>query len=375
MLTLTKDVGVLFAAFIAFAYLCNEWQVLRDSNKVNSKIFRMICIVMSIAIPKSLWYCKIVLDDAKKLFSTKIDFVDFWGILRGSNNSYRADIWSDYFSALGSQGISLGNTNVMLNYYVLSLMLCILLIYIYYKKKTSKTKCNYSVAVWIGIEMVVYVVGICLSYMYKFSQEEAITLPSLQRYLNVFYLGLVLFLVEIYISVCQEWKKGTEIVSLVLLLSVLCVSPLEKVYICINRYAADDSKTVRQIYDVGDFSKKVLASCKDNGRIFFVDQEGKGYEYWLFKYLLRPHSFNPPLTWSIGENFYEGDIWTCNLTGESWKNMLIDGCYSYVVLYDVNEYFCESYGYLFDDKNKIDDYSLYYFDKIQQKLIRCDLEH
>ena len=118
----------------------------------------------------------------------------------------------------------------------------------------------------------------------------------------------------------------------------------------------ESSVNARTPYEV--LSREIRQKCDGDDRIYYISQESSGYDYWVSRFNARPNSFSENFSWSIGEPFYDGDVWTKNMTADQWQAMLLEG-YDYVALYRINDYFLENYSHLFAQPEEIAVNTLY----------------
>ena len=62
---------------------------------------------------------------------------------------------------------------------------------------------------------------------------------------------------------------------------------------------------------------------------------GDGAYYWVIRFNARPNATNEHFSWSIGKAFYEGDIFTREISAEQWQQELIRE-YDYVAIFRIN---------------------------------------
>ena len=79
---------------------------------------------------------------------------------------------------------------------------------------------------WLSIvELLVYTFGLCIIYMFKFSDFEALSLASFDRYLNIVYLSIWIVLVLLSINLIQHDTVDQNKIAVILLCSVMILTP------------------------------------------------------------------------------------------------------------------------------------------------------
>lgn len=343
MLTLSKDVGFVFA--LALAGAC-ALDCFLDAGSVRKK--RLLATLPAFAaawLPKVLWEWEIKTSGARVSFSGKVQWNVLVDIFMGRDTSYRGSLIPMYWDALQTKMITLGQLPVKLNYITLTL-------------------------VFLGLSagtLAAYILGLCVIYMFKFSEYEATRLASMDRYLNIAFLGIWLLILLLSAQWISEWcRRETKMVLLLLVLLVVPVRPF--VYFIRGDYVRQ-SVAVRAPYET--LSAEIRRVCDGDDRIYFVSQESSGFDYWVSRFNARPNYFSGNYTWSIGEPFYEGDVWTARVTPEEWQSTLLEQ-YDYVALYKINDYFLEHFAELFAEPAEIKVNTLYRVDRETRLLVRCE---
>lgn len=375
MLVLAKDAGILLAMFLAVAYVIDYIHENKGSNKElmgRLQYKRWICFPIAffaVGMPKLLWNIHLNITNASRSFSSPYRIDTVVEIILGKETGYKRTVWDNYYTQLADRTVAFGNTNLTLNYYALIFLLMSLIAFIclYYEKKDGAYHWKRKLLLWcIGVQFAVYIVGLCITYISKFSEYEATGLASFERYINIVYMAVWLVFILLFLGVLQEKARWSFTVELMAIALVLSISPLGGVINYIRRGSVDDSLAYRALFQpISDALEKIPTTS----RVYFIAQGSAGYEYWVTKYIARPHILSNG-GWSIGEPFFEGDIWTREISVEEWHEELIE-FYDYVLLYRVNDYFIDNYAPLFDAAKDIGNDSLYRVNKETGLLERC----
>lgn len=91
----------------------------------------------------------------------------------------------------------------------------------------------------------------------------------------------------------------------------------------------------------------------------------------VIKYAVRLFQVQADLGYSIGEAFYDGDIWTQNVQPEKWDEDVLNN-YDYVAVFHANDYFIQNYGDIFGNKSDISDNSLFKVNRQSKCLERVE---
>lgn len=361
-LVLSKDAGIVFAITLLIAYIIKSFII---GNNIKKNVITTIGGILSILIPKVLWSHNIKINNVKLSFNGKIDFENLISVIVGNDSSYRSDVLDNYISAFKSTGITLKNFNFEISYIVLFMVICIALAFVVKNTKTSKTNKVISYICSI-ISCVIFVVGMCIIYMYKFSEYEAVGLASFNRYLNIVFMGLFLFMmIALFISL-ENIKNETLICTILICFMCIC-SPVRTMLEWIYGTKVRASHNIRSEFT--EIVNKTMDCTNGDDEVWFIAQETTGFERLVFKFCIRPNINNA--YWSIGTAFFDGDIWTEEKTAEQWQRELVDN-YDYVALYKLNDYFYDEFSCVFENPNDINENCVYKVNKTSGLLELCE---
>ena len=372
ILPITKDAGLLFSVFIGVAAVCFALVHLIAKRKsvvgsikpqVVNSLISIILIAGSIVLPKVLWNYSIDSNHAIKSFAGKVDFGVLINVIIKRDTSYRREVLGNYVREFFKNGIS--NNGVLISYFALTVLFVIGLLY--FSKKLTVTSTidkhsKYISLVTIVFVICIYIFGVCVMYMFKFSEFEAVHLASFNRYLNILYCGLGYLLSVMIVSSLTNKDKWKMIAVFCV---VLLFSPLDYYSRLFRRKLVVESQQYRRLYI------SVTASLndihQDGDKVYILSQEDNGEDYEIIKYLSRPHTTYTGWRWSIGDApYYDGDIYTQTVEHDKWINDLFDE-YSYLIVYESNEWFSNTYSEYFD--GDINERQIYRIDPSVRKLI------
>lgn len=370
-LVLAKDAGMLFAVVLAFLYIsdyliCTGWSI---SSKNKWDMHHLLHIVMSaasVAVPKILWNYELSSSGLESASGEiRMDYAVLLDIILGRNGSYQSQVIRNYIQALFEPYVSFGHTGISFNY--ISLMaLEILFFYIALRhavkdKAVKKSQAVLYMSLFI-FQLMAFIIGMCVTYMFNFSEYEAVRLASFSRYENIVFLAssiavLVLLWKLIFCRDCH--RKTLQAVFLSVILLAMPGKELAKDVLRINYRNA---LQVRQEYV--EITDNITNLCKEGSAVYIISQATTGFDKWVLKFNIRPNTINEDFgSWSIGDGpFYDGDIWTVQKSCKEWKEELLSS-YDYVALYRVNDYFRSTYGKLFKEPGAIQDNSLFRVNK------------
>lgn len=370
VLVLAKDAGMLFAVFLAAAYLldallCNQEQV---KNPVTEKIGILAMTAIAVALPKFLWKKEIVVSGAAVSFSKSVELKSLILLLLGRDDSYRSTVVDNFRNAMFEKQVTLGNISISFNYAIL-LITGVVLVYLLYRvyacRNCGTGKGTVFVFSLAAAQLVLYSLGLCIIYAFKFSEYEAVRLASFTRYIHIGFLSCALFLLAGLLWCMETYLQKTQVKEVLVLYALLVIFPLKPIADLANRETVTQSIRMRKPYQ--EISGKILSQTPEGSKVYLVSQESTGLDYWVLRFSVRPNRVNENYSWSIGESFYEGDVWTKAMTAEQWQALLADE-YDYVALYKINDYFLDNFSQVFENPETIANNTVYTVDKTTGKL-------
>ena len=350
MLVLAKDAGILFAIIIGCAYLADR---LLDEKKYNrTMLFHTILVVGAITLPKLLWNLEVQTSQVQRVFDAPIDIGQLILILLNKDKTYRSLVWHTYWEKFG-----------ILQVLIPILFFCILLKW-GMKKGILEKKKGRLLLIVVVLQAIVYAVGLAVAYIFKFTEYEASKLASYDRYIHILHLSIwiiiVLSCIHLVYNIVKMDKKLYVYMGCIYLIAVV---PMVGIVMQYAYEMVRISLEVRKEYE--ETAEVIRQYAEETERIYVIAEESNGYERLVLKYLLRPYRINDT-GYSIGEKFYEGDIWTVQKAQGEWMDELCTD-YDYVILYEINDYFIQNYGELFDEP-VIREKGLYRINKTARKL-------
>lgn len=94
----------------------------------------------------------------------------------------------------------------------------------YFKNNKEKFKWG---MIALSIGLVLYIIMLQVSYLLVFTTEEMIGHNGLERYLPTFFLAFIYWIIASVLKEEKESSKGRNLFYIVIIFSILCVTPLE----------------------------------------------------------------------------------------------------------------------------------------------------
>lgn len=253
MLVLIKDAGLLFAIMIFIAFAIDFVMEYRKSNMPFSRLALSIGTVgMAIALPKLLWNYSIISNHVERTFGNAYDWGVIWQVITGNDNTYRSVCWKNYWIAFFTTSKEIHGIAIPAVYLIMFgifLVLSLGLLGIIWARERALFRSSVITVVLSWINWLIYIVGLVWSYMFKFSEEEAVNLASYNRYLNIICLCLWLFLVYAFLQICIETFFETRYLTLGVCCAAFLMVPLSNLKICVTRSDVYRSVSERAPYE------------------------------------------------------------------------------------------------------------------------------
>jgi hypothetical protein len=181
-------------------------------------------------------------------------------------------------------------------------------------------------------------------------------LQSYTRYLGTYCLGWSYVILGMYymelkdgtIDNIQNYRKHILVIASVFIIAiVLALTPLTSIFTPPVKFAP------RLLID--NRIEKFIPHMEENSRVWIIWQNTNGLEFHITRYLIAPrmvNGFNQSYKWSMGEPYYEGDIWTYNITQMAWRTEIDKMHYDYILIGSADDKFWQMYGELFCGEQK-----------------------
>ena len=159
---------------------------------------------------------------------------------------------------------------------------------------------------------IIYQFFLIFLYLFFFGEYEGVRSAALVRYSSSFILAWAIFVLGRLLLFLARLKAKTILIPLVTL-SIMIVTP--------SAFANDIRKIesnpikLQARLDVEKVTPLVKRYVKPDQKVYFIYQRSNGFEKYVFSYLILPIYSNWTCP-SLGNPYYQGDVWTCNLALE-----------------------------------------------------------
>lgn len=362
LLVLCKDAAMLFALCLLAAYLgdniirSGKKQTLREIIKNHYKA--AVCGICALLIPKLLWSINIHINEAEIKFSENVNIIELLKVITGKDYTYRTVVWQRFWAAFVQESVEFGTLHIPVPYILVFILLIAAVGVVLFAEAKRNPERKGHMRLGLGITAVMltaYVFGLCIMFMFKFVEHEAVGLSCLNRYICTAFLAVWIFVILLTVDFMRKFNIKLRYLIIFVLCAAAIFVPMRRLGAFVLRNGIDAANSQRQQYQslIDDVFDSVE---EENADILVIAQEGTGFEFVLMHHMLRP--FNVSGDWSFGVPFYEGDYWTVNISPEEWHNTVLKN-YDYVVTCRINDYFEENFAASFANPEDIKGKAVY----------------
>lgn len=355
-LMLVKQSGMLFALMSAAGYivgLCLKYyknkKDISTGFSINKKSLIISCLIVIsvLLLAKLSWSVYLSIKEVKLDFNGKVDIPELFTAVFGNSGNYRRQTLINFVNGLFSPKFPVGDTSIKISFIFISVLLLLGKVLLswqedkHFPEGRILRKCMDICSIFTFI---LYSGGLCIMYMFKFSETEALSLASLERYLGSGILAILFLQFARLIYLIPEKGMGKrELCATAAVL--LFFSPLGNIGKHLTRVKSREIAAWHEPYI--SYAEKLTAAIPGEGqRIFLVAQDIEGFCYPLFHYRLRPQ-------YVVNRGKTDLDV-SVGISEEELRDN-----YDYVALYALNDYFIDNFSHLFEDPAEIGAECLY----------------
>ena len=289
-------------------------------------------------------------------------------LIKGEDEAYRYQVIRNFVKMLFSHD-SFDFDLFSLSFMDFSIViLALAFIFSYSMLNNNMEKQLISFAVFSFGAGLAYCLFLLVTYLFAFSQDEALILTSHNRYIGSYVCGasIAFFSLLIYQIDEKEKKSGRTVLILIIAL-VLIASPMER-FVTTNM---DTELTDKQVYGYDKLAEILRSGAGENEKVFFVCNNSDGYARLQMRNELVPLLSDNYSLYNIygSEDAYKRQLEIYEASGtevrgarsilpkEQFAQELQQ--YGYLVLFHADEMFIDSYGELFEDRDTIGDGTVY----------------
>ena len=389
MLTLTKDMGFLFAgiaiiiaAFDFFLFKKNSAGKFLNCKNIKSSLCKILILLSPIFISLLLrfsWQIHLKVLNTSSIF-TSINIHSMISSLIARNfSSVQSSIITIFKEAIISWPIYPSNLPFIKILITLILTTILLIPTIREREKIKRIIVAFSGLI---IGNFIYIGVLLLSYLYIFSEREALILASYHRYMSSYIIGILFFLLLFIILRVKRnhiSRKDSIQQNLSIIFSALAIllvinyfnKDIEttiKSNILDTRETIEAGKAFRLQYDVILNWSKYFQD--NNKRLYIISQADFGVDKLILMHTIYPSNVKWISDYSVSTKPYHPpeDIFTKIISPHDWGNYVIEN-YDLLYLHKYDENFVNLYGHFFDNIKQFQLYEVKTDEKNQLKLI------
>lgn len=301
---------------------------------------------------------------ASATMSSGISFGGILALCTGNSPEYHYEAIKNFLARLFSENeYTIGSISLpYMDITVLLLLMTLLAAEKCIKKEDKKELQTFGVLVFIA--NIGYCIFQMITYLFTFSEYEALISSSYGRYLGSYLCGVIIAFGIIVIKKMEDWDVQFERTTLLIVtVALIIATPMEFFWV----KNEDTNLPDNFVYGYEELNNILQTGAKKGDKVFFVCNDTNGFAELQFK-----NAVVPMLT-----DFPAANIYSSLESYEKQRELyemresvaprfvsteeLYYGLYNYqyVVLFHPNEVFKESYGSLFEEPNSIDDGTVY----------------
>jgi hypothetical protein len=356
IITLIKPTGVGFALVIAAVVLIDQVLVRIIQPKFSIKnwksfldfkwfyILEILLIVTSPYIAYRSWNKFLEAQNligAQPLPSVNIIYRSFIS----GNDDRSKDTISNFANALDNSNYDFVDISVK-EYFLIIFSASIAISFLH--KSSSRKNEVFLINVFLLVGAFCYGFLLLVVFLFIFSSYEGIQLAGFNRYMGSYILGwgIINFGLIAEVVSLQEndfWSRRLASIGVVVILFIVVW------YTPVNSYLKIAPGLSRSRREAKFIHQAIEKYIQPQDRIFNIYQgeENTITTHFQIHYEFVPNEWNFWF-WSLGSPYFEGDVWTADISPSDWMKMLEGGNYDYVLVSYADEKFWSRYGELFD---------------------------
>lgn len=345
MLVFIKDSGLLFAVVLFIMF-----NILRIVKLKKKKLWKFnkwyfLSIIPAVAL-NYVWKFCLNINNAMDSFNKKEMASNVLSLFKFNFLPYQKETVVNFIKAIGTR--PLANTKIELTFLALLVIIIALgFLIVGHSKDKEEEKENKIQVSFAILSIVVFVVGLLSLYLTSFGEYEGTNLASYPRYMRTSIEGIGFAFIAMLIIKFYNDPKAIKKVILSLLLFFTVFYKYE-VALDLSLYARYRVAETKQVMEKFSDIEKLNSYLSKDDVLYFIDIADKGNDLCAAHYILTPIQIDNT-SWSLGKPYYEGDVWTEDISPEDFRQRLLDTS-TYLYIYHDSEEFKEIYGKLFIDE-------------------------
>lgn len=368
---LVKEAGIFFVRFSCAAYILFFFIKSKGYKPLSAvRLSFLFPPLIAAAAAQISWKTHIFFTGATGMFDGKYDIAEFVQILLGKQVGYRNQVLENFLSVLFNFSESYKG-EVQISYGLLILMSLALLyavIYFLAGRRGGNRAGLFRVYRAVAVCALVYPVGLLASYMYKFSEYEALSLASFYRYMNIDAVALVLICIFAGGRYFITSSKNCRAAMIFAASFAFLLSNNNTVRRLLSREYVSSVARNMQWADEAVSGINTVIQQWDN--VAVIDVQGGGYESICMGYRLWPayNSGAIPINITTKESSADDDEVT-GYTVEKLINDFEENRFDYLLLARADDDFASEYAAAFANPQDIQTGNAFYLDDSTRQFV------
>lgn len=365
-LCLTKNTGILF---FAFAFVIMLVDILIKKQYSLKAFLPLAFSAAGAAIGQISWQLHTSVNNVAQRWSvSSFSFTALFDLIFNGSPAYRAETVNNFFKNVAGDF----NYGSVLHFpYIawFAIFAAGIILMSRFAKIKDKSIINIS---WLlcggGVLYMLLTLG---SYLFAFTEYEAVNVASISRYLNTFLAAILFFLLSALAPVLDNFnfKQAGAFAALYFVVWLLLVSPSPKNVLTDLISAPKASAVTSNNARVYSSAAQLMLSATSNNpqRVRVICQYDYGYTPIRLSYQLLPVSYKAGFSSIRTEETATEDFWSEYHTADTLEKQLYEN-YDYVYIIYLNQLFTDNFSGLFENSDEIKEHTMYKINKDNGKV-------
>ena len=368
VITLVKASGVGLAIASMLIFISYETVVNRKDKQNFIRNIKFLAVSFAAFMAAKLsWSAYVSHHNLEEKFEfSSVTVGSLLDLFNGNAPAYRYETISNFTEYLFSGSVFTLHTEISPFIIITTTFVVLILIHLLTAKTDRETSLPCGIA--FLIVSIVYTAGLLFSYLFSFSEYEAVTLASFERYMSTLASGAAV-IVAYYIFTLLSKYSFKIIVPAVLIICIV-INP----YAVVNnaKYYNDIDIWARSFREIYDLENNIISrNCSTEDAVLYISPGSQDLTRLQAQYIFTPVSLVAPMNFSPdGSPYSTGDDIPFAMDKEQLRQHLIDNC-DYAFIHKAQPEFIEDYKDLFVTDSIVE--GLYKVDKTNGTLTVVEL--
>ena len=344
-LLLVKQIAIYFFAILFFIYITKEFLEFGKNIYQNKK--RLFCNLIMFGVPIILWkvWNTVVttLAPTGQFSVSKFSLANIQTFINGNAQDYQYETLQRYVSALFKRSVI--EKPISVSYIAIILILFgIIMLLGKLEKKMERRPLIYLLGIGLFFCSVSFIAVMGVTYLYGFTVQESLALACYSRYMSSIIYPFIISTILLFMYTLSQYTnlKNNCLFFISIIGITLILIPFSRLkYEMLPGIFCDNPA---EIYQAD--AQRINENTPESAQILLVCQGDNGSGRNMLAYQVLPRRVSEELS-SFGSPYYDGDIYTKDLSVEEFKELLKD--YEYVFFSTIDDQFIERYQVVFGE--------------------------